>query len=429
MATASAERSPLVAAGRALRLAYVTAQFPFGVAETFLLPEVEALAERVDTLRLVPTRPPAAVEHDDLRRLVELSDRAPLLSGAVVAGAARELARQPARSARRVHALRRSRSVSVLAKNATVVPKALWLARLLRAHRIDHVHAHWGGTSSTLAMVAAGIADLPWSLTLHRWDIAEDNLLAAKLGSASFARTISEHGAKEIGARVPGARVDVLHLGVDTGDAPALDVAERIERKRRTGAPLRLLAVGDLVPVKGHDLLLELFALLRRRAPERNLRLDLVGIGPLRGALEAQAERLGVADRVGFLGLVSHDRLLRLMRNGHWELIVHPSVDLPDLHEGIPVVLMEAMSAGIPVVASRSGGVAELVRPGGGILVPERDAGLFASAIEALLDAPELAQEHAHGGRARVRSSFDADRIADELVARFVAASRPLAVR
>jgi colanic acid/amylovoran biosynthesis glycosyltransferase len=343
---------------------YVTSRFPFGDVEAFLLPEVESVAARVAALRVVPLRPSPHVAHDDARRVVAWSESEPLISPRVLRVAGTTLARKPGGVVREISRLRHSRSASMLTKNGAVVPKAIWLARRLLAQRVDHVHAHWGGTTSTLAMLAAELAGVPWSLTLHRWDIGEDNLLA-----------------------------------------------------------VRLVAVGDLVPVKGHDLLLETFTILRRNHPHRDVRLDIVGIGPLRRRLEQQAVDLGIADRVTFAGLLGHDRLLRLLHSGRWSAIVHPSLDRSDLHEGIPVVLMEAMSAGVPVVATRSGGVSELVRRGTGILVGDRDANVLAGAVETLLNDPDYADALGERGREHVARSFDAARIADELVARFAAAT------
>lgn len=424
-----ANAQPRVATGPSLRLAYITSRFPFGDVETFFLPEVEALEELVASLCIVPARAPASVGHDDALRMVGRSEREPLLSRRVLRDAALELARSPRRALRATLRLRASRSAAVLAKNLIVVPKALWLARLLRTRGIDHVHAHWGGSSSTLAMLAAEIADVPWSLTLHRWDIAENNLLATKLRSASFVRAISEHGARQIRSLVPGATVDVIHLGVETDGEAEPERGSPVDRRSDAAAPLRLLAVGDLVPVKDHDALLEAFSILRHRNPGCELRLDIAGDGPLRATLEAQAVDLGLAECVTFLGLVPHGQLLRLMRNGRWDAIVHTSLNRPDLHEGIPTALMEAMSAGLPAVAFRSGGVAELVRPGAGILVSDRDTGRFASAIEMLLRDPEHARELGERGRARVRAQFDARRIAAELTSRFAATSTAWATR
>jgi colanic acid/amylovoran biosynthesis glycosyltransferase len=413
--------SPDVEAGRPLRLAYVTSRFPFGLGETFLLPEVRALERRVGSLAVVPMRPVGGLVHADAAAVVDRTLREGLFSPRVVREAAVELGRNPGDAALAVHELAGSRSPRVLAKNTLVTVKALWLARLLRRLRVDHVHAHWGGASSTLAMLGAEAAGVPWSLTLHRWDIAEDNLLDRKLASAAFVRTISEHGAELVQERVPGALVDVIHMGVEL----APDGSERVSRSDGQADRFRLLAVGHLIPMKHHELLLESLGSLRARGSDGPpVTLDIAGEGPLRGRLEEQARRLGLGGNVRFLGLVEHTELLRRMRAREWDALVHPSAGGDGDAEGIPVALMEAMGAGLPVVACRSGGVAELVRPGAGLLVDKRDPVQLAAAIDQLRRDPAQARRLAAGGRERVLAEFEAGRVADELVRRFRASAR-----
>ena len=88
----------------------------------------------------------------------------------------------------------RSESTAVFVKNAVVLPKGLWLARLARRWHADHIHAHWGRTTATIGLVAAELTGIPWSLTLHRDDIAHPNLLSVKMRKAAFTRFISRSG-------------------------------------------------------------------------------------------------------------------------------------------------------------------------------------------------------------------------------------------
>lgn len=386
-----------------IRLAYVTAGFPFGPGEAFLAPEARALAGLLPRLWLVPTRPRGPVVHEDARPLLGLTLREGLVPRGAVAAA------RQARLAD-LAPLGGSRSARILAKNAAVAPKALWLARLLDRLGVEHVHAHWGGTSSTMAMLAARQAGIPWSLTLHRWDIGEDNLLAEKVASASFVRAISEFGAAQVRERVPGARVGVLHMGVELPDEPAPPCSGE--------ALLRLVAVGSLTPQKGQAALLD--AMAASAAP---VSLDLVGEGPLRRALTERVRALGLDRRVRLLGALPHATLLRRLRAGEWHAFVHSSPEGPGLSEGIPVSLMEAMAAGVPVAACASGGVAELVA-GAGILVPRHDAAELGGAIALLAHDPELTARLGAAGRRRVRASFDAAVVAARLAALVAGARR-----
>lgn len=399
---------------RSLRLAYVTSRFPFGPGEAFFVPELNALGCRVAGLWIVPMRPHGPVLHEDAEPLLDRTVSTGLGSRSVLAAATLHVAAHPGRTSVALSQVRRSRP-RVLAKNLAVVPKSLWLARALERLEVDHVHVQWGGASSTMGMLAAERAGVPWSLTLHRWDIDEDNLLADKLGSAAFVRVISEFGARQVRDLVPGARLDVLHLGVDVPPEP-------IEPRRRGSAePFRLLAVGSLTAVKGHSLLIDALA----RLAGTRVTLEIAGGGPLLEPLRARAAALGIAGRVRFLGVVPHVALLRRVRAGEWDALVHTSPEGPGLSEGIPVALMEAMAAGLPVIACPSGGVGELLRHGAGMLVPARPSA-FAAAIAELAGGGSLASELAAAGRQRILAEFDARSTAGLLLDR-IASSVPAA--
>jgi colanic acid/amylovoran biosynthesis glycosyltransferase len=388
-----------------MRLAYVTSRFPFGRGEAFLAPEIAALAGQVESLVVVPMRARGELLHADARVVLPSVEAASGLSWDVIRAAAKSAA-DPIRTRNVLRRLAASRSPRILAKNVVVAPKASWLAQRLRSERIDHVHVHWGGASSTMAMLAAESAGVPWSLTLHRWDIAEDNLLAAKVASATFTRVISRRGLGDVLKRVPGAQVDVIHMGVDIAETTVRDTA---------GGSFRIAAIGSLVPVKGHAVLLEALSTVP------TVELELVGDGPLRHELERQVTAAGLTGRVRFSGFMPHDVLISELRAGRWHAVVQPSIDDADLHEGIPVALMEAMSAQVPVVATRSGGTAELVEDAGLLVAPGDAAGL-AEAITELATSERRCAELARAGYERVRDEYDARTIAGLLVDRFTTA-------
>jgi colanic acid/amylovoran biosynthesis glycosyltransferase len=137
--------------------------------------------------------------------------------------------------------------------------------------------------------------------------------------------------------------------------------------------------------------------------------LDIAGDGPQRAFLEAKAVSLAVGDRVRFLGNQSQRQVRELLRNA--DVFVMGS-----FAEGLPVVLMEAMAAGVPVVATRIAGIPELVDDGqNGFLVPPGDPALAAVAVRQLLQDPELRNRFAIAGRAKVEREFDINREASWL--------------
>jgi colanic acid/amylovoran biosynthesis glycosyltransferase len=400
-----------------MRLLYVTSTFPYGEGEGFLVPEVAALGRLGHELTVAPLRRRRSVVHADAQRLPVRIEAEPLLSSRVLRAAAGELARSPGACARLLRELLGSRTPRILGKNLLAFPKALWLARRARELEVEHIHAHWAATTATLALVAGELTGIPWSFTAHRWDIAEDNLLALKVRRASYVRAINELGAREL-ARAGGdglRRPEVLHMGVEL---PAAAAARR-------GGPggFRILTAAFLYEVKGHLDLADALALLAERG--QAVHWDVAGNGPLRGALVERVGKLGLDGKVRLLGFVSHDALLDRLGRGEWDAVVLPSVETADgVREGIPVSLIEALARGVPVVATATGGIPELLDGGAGLLVPPRDPAALAAALERLQREPGLAEELARRGRERVERDFSAERVAAHLQDRFEAAAR-----
>jgi glycosyltransferase involved in cell wall biosynthesis len=171
----------------------------------------------------------------------------------------------------------------------------------------------------------------------------------------------------------------------------------------------RLLFVGRLVPVKDVPNLLAAVSLLRERG--RMVQLTLVGEGSLRSGLEIEARELGLGGRVTFTGHLAGDELARAYRD-------HDLFVLASTFDNFPNAVLEAMASRLPVVATRVGGIPEQVIEGEtGLLVPSRDPGRLARAIESLLDDPSTARAMGEAGRRRVVESFDWDHGIDRLAA------------
>jgi colanic acid/amylovoran biosynthesis glycosyltransferase len=401
-----------------MKLLYVTAGLPYGPGEAFIIGEVDELMRQGNELRILPTYGRGNVVHDDALALVALTEERRLFTVAIAAGATLAVARAPLRAASTILTIFRSRNLLIFAKNAAVVPKALWLARRLPRLGIDHLHAHWGGTSSTLAMLAAEASGVSWSMTLHRWDIAENNLLATKIARACFVRTISSSGWEEARRRTRAGRgtLTVLPMGVHIGPDPP---------EPRPAARGRLLLAANFVQVKGHHVALAAVATLRRRGV--HLRLDLAGVGPLLAETRELSRRLGLEDSVSFLGQLPHRELLRRLAAREWDVIVLSSIETADgEREGIPVILMEAMATGTPVVAPRVGAIPELLEGGAGLLVPPADPDGLADAVQRLLADGELRARVGAAGRRRVASSHSIASVAAALGERFRACARTL---
>ncbi len=392
-----------------MKLALVSAKFPFGGKEPYLHAELRALAPHFERIAVFPTSPSEReVGFSDVTAAVE---RRGLLGLDTLGDAVSALVTRPRQSIAAVAALLGGSARREIAlKNLAVVPLGLALGFRLRRDGFGHVHSYWLSTPASVAFLAARVAGIPWSSTGHLWDIYEDNALAVKLPDARFVRAISARGRRDLLA-TPGcaaAEVRVLHVGVDVPPAPPRP------RQPTAARPFALLCAANLVPKKGHADLLEALAELRDRGVA--LRCTIAGDGELRDALRAQAEVLGLGEVVVFRGHVAHAALLEEIRAGAYDAMALTSLELPGgLMEGIPVALMEAMALGLPVIATDTGSIGELVDDECGRLVDQRNVTAIASAVAELAAEPELRDRLARAAYDKVRAEFDVAHVAREL--------------
>ena len=260
------------------------------------------------------------------------------------------------------------------------------LRRVLAAgFRPDCVLSYWTYPDGDAALRVARRLGVPVALIVGGSDVLllpqqsprVRRLFTDVLRSVDEVQTVSEDlRQKVIGLGIDPGRVHLSYQGVDLALFAPGDAAEaRARLGLPTGGHL-LLWVGRMMPVKALDVLLAAMARL-----DGVTRLVLVGDGPLRKSLEAQAVGLGLGDRVTFAG----PRLQRELPDWYraCDLVV-----LPSHSEGIPNVLREAHACGRPFVATRVGGVAELADPATSRLVEPGDPGALAEAIRATLDDP-----------------------------------------
>ena len=374
----------------------------------------------------MPMYPRGSVLHAHAKPLLEYVCAQPLLSTPIVKGAAEAFVRAPHRTFRALSWLFRARSAKVILKNLVVYPKGLWLARLAREWKADHIHAHWAATTASMALVASEVSRVPWSFTAHSGDItdwsfsaalpgaAKNALLSLKAFRACFVRFISRSGLRKAGLTETGAspKVFVLHMGVELADLSA------VRHEDRRGRATVVCCPADFIPVKGHKYLINAVAILQERGLD--LELWLAGKGVLEEELREQREALNLSNRIIFLGMLPHQRLMELYRRGEVDIVALPSVDLGGgEYEGVPVSLIEAMSYRVPVVSTTTGGIPELLGGGAGVMVPPADPTALAEAIGRLIQDPELREQQGDAGRERVEESFSLEKVADELIARF----------
>jgi glycosyltransferase involved in cell wall biosynthesis len=280
---------------------------------------------------------------------------------------------------------RQWRAEAVIAFFTVPCGPAAWLLR--RTNKLPYIIALRGGdvpgfdplTMKTYHALAGGVIRRLWH--------DADAVVANSQGLADMAR-----------AHDPQQEVGVIPQGADVvGIAPKTIYAAR--------DPVALLTVGRLAKHKGLDVLL---AALAQMPPELRWALSIVGDGPEREALTSQAARLGLSPRVTFKGWARREDLPQIYREA--DVFV-----LPSREEGMANVLMEAMCAGLPAIATRIAGSSEAVLDGEtGLLVPTEDPAALARALETLIKDPDARERQGRAGRAHVESTYSWPVITDQ---------------
>jgi colanic acid/amylovoran biosynthesis glycosyltransferase len=400
-----------------MRIAFVVGEFP-ALTQTFILNQITGLLDRkheVDILATCP--PPSPLMHPEVTRYGLLARthyqnvprNLPLrfLKGAGLAVSG--LVRNVSVTTRSLNVFRYgplAASLALLYGTRALFPK--------RAY--DIVHCHFG----PYGLLAAGLRDLGVLegriiTTFHGYDITS---LPRRYGEGVYAflfghgelytanSSFTAERAKRLGC--PSDRIIRLPMGADLS---------RLPFKERHAGPadrVNIVTVGRLVEVKGIEFGIRAMAKVVAEFP--NLRYQIVGDGPLRRRLQQLTNHLGLGRQVEFLGRLTSNQVVALYATAHIFLL--PSIVARDgAEEGQGLVLGEAQASGLPVIASRVGGISEAVEEGASaVLVPPGDAEALAEGLRVLLRHPEQWGSMGRAGRRHVETHYDIEKLNDELV-------------
>ncbi len=384
------------------RIAYLTGDYP-KVSHTFILREVDSL--RVHGLQVIT----CSIRKPQVSQLKGEEERNARAETFYVIAAARNplrvlaahaslLLRAPGRWFSSLALALRSRppGLKALLWQIFYFVEAGVLAQHLRAQGVGHLHNHFGNSSCTVAMLTSTLSGIPFSFTEHGPAIffeAERWALDEKIARARFVIAISHFCRSQLmlfSNPRDWQKISIVHCGVQT---------EAYGRTARGAFGKRVIFVGRLDPVKGASLLIEAMA---RVVPDHaDARLTVVGDGPARALAESKVAQLNLGHVVSFAGFQSQGAVAALLDQS--DMLV-----LPSFAEGVPVVLMEAMASRIPVIATRVGGVPELVVDGVvGYTVAPGDVAMLADRISLLMSAPQDAAMMGQAGQALVESDFN----------------------
>ncbi|WP_185985074.1 glycosyltransferase [Aureimonas mangrovi] len=406
------ETDPGGGARPARRLPVVVKGYP-RLSETFIAQEILALEQAGFEIDIWSLREPTDTDRHELHRRIRASVRylpeylyraprrvlAGLLQarrlpgfGAFLHTALRDLRRDPS-----PNRLRRIGQAAVLARELDP--------------ELAHIHVHFLHTPGSVARYAALLRQGTFSFSAHAKDIwtTPEWERREKIADSGWGVTCTKQGYEELRRLSPSgepARVQLAYHGLDLRRFPA----PPLRSARRDGTdpldPVRIVSVGRMVAKKGFADILEA---LSRLPADQHWRFVHVGSGELKDELKAQAERLGLADRIEWRGSQPQDEVVAALSEADLFVLACREGDKGD-RDGLPNVLMEAASQELALVSTNYAGVPEFIRDGqNGRLVPPADASALAQALEALIADPAARERLGEAAFRRLRDEFSLD--------------------
>ena len=295
-------------------------------------------------------------------------------------------------------------SFKFLIRSVFLFPLAVWMAGKMKKSGVTHIHAHYATHPALVAWVIKKINGTRFGITVHAHDIFVDKcMLGVKLKDADYIVAISKYNKKFLvdllGSWV-GEKTYVIHCGI----IPDNYCNENIETKIADDS-FQIISIGSLQLYKGFSYLLDACKILKDK--KFDFRCWIIGGGELFDDLKMSIAKFGLSDNVELLGPQTQGDIASILKKGN--CYVQPSIITPSgKMEGIPVSIMEAMAATLPVVATNISGIPELVRDREtGILIPPEDAQAIAEAIFELYSNPHKAAEFSQNGKRLVQQEFE----------------------
>jgi colanic acid/amylovoran biosynthesis glycosyltransferase len=286
------------------------------------------------------------------------------------------------------------------------------LSEIITKSRCRHLHSQFAHIPTDIAMYASRLSGIPFSFTSHANDIFERGwLLREKVERARFSITISQYNRDFLLKKgAPKEKIHVIHCGVNTASFTG-------KRQKSIHRIPRIGTLGRMVEKKGFDDLIQACDILKRQG--ETFHLEIVGDGPLCEELKRLVLSHNLSGEVSFKGLLPHGRVPTWLREQ--DIFVLPcKKDKKGDMDGIPVVLMEAMALGVPVISTKISGIPELIEDGkSGLLVDPNSENSLANSIKRLLADTDLRNHIIHNGIHKLLSEFDQARNIKKIISLF----------
>ncbi len=390
-----------------MKTAYVLKVYP-RFSETFIVTEILAREAHGDELAIYALRPTTDARfHPEIARVRALVGWVP----------------RPAKASELWPMLAEALSHSVIGPRlselapvlatlpADEVAQGVWLAQAVLRDGIDHIHAHFASLAGRMAWVASQLTGIPFTVTTHAKDIFHESVdrgwLRRICGDAARVIAISKFNEIFLAEVLAGtgANISLQYNALELERFPYRDPIQ-------PSMPLRIATVGRLVPKKGFGDLIDAVARL-----DFPVEVDIAGGGELESELQAQIDRLGLADRVRLVGPLTQAEVTELITRAH--VFAAPCIPAADGNaDGLPTVVLEAMALGTPVVATAVTGLPEVVRPEEtGVLLEPGDVTALAAALTAIARGEIPVTTLARRARSLIETTFNSRRQAATLSA------------
>ena len=386
-----------------MRIAYLINCYP-ATSHSFIRREIEAVEHAGFPVTRFSVRPADTSSLPDGRDRAEIDKTEVLLGMGVArlaAAALQTVARSPRNSFAGIRIALSSMDWTIMGivRRMAYFAEAAALAKLMRSKQIDHLHAHFGTNPAMVARIASKLSSIPYSFTVHgpdEFDAPRGLDLRGKIADSAFCVAISSFGRSQLmrwSAYTDWHKIEVVRCGVDANFLATRELPSVPDEPN-------FCAVARLGAQKGVPLLIEAAGRLKRAG--KKFHLSIVGDGEMRPEIEAMIQRLNLDGVVELVGWASSDVVIE-------RLLAARALVLPSFAEGLPVVIMEALALGRPVIVTAIAGTPELVDAQCGWLISAGSIDALVKAMESAIEAPvERLAEMGAVGRDRVAQQHDA---------------------
>lgn len=399
------------------KIVFITSHFPFGKYEIWAANEINSLLELGNEIIIIPRTGKGKVINKDSTKFIPRLIDLPFFNWSIFIFLLSTILIKPYQFLKLlIKIIKQSNTTIDFAKGIIILPKSLYLVKILKNLKIDHIHSFSTTSTAVMAFILSSNLKVPWSYTLHSSSILNSNYKKSLMfhsRSATICRTISQITATDLSRFIGPSlskKVATIHLGVKINN---------FKKQRSKCSDTFIIATpAELKEHKGHVYALEAAKILIDLGIT-NFKWFFYGSGPLLNQLKKKVKELNLMNNCYFSGIVDHNELLNKYKDNKVDIVVSCSISILNIFEGIPVSLMEAMSYEIPVIATDCGSTRELVDGQSGILINQNDSVGLKNAIFKLMHEPEYRKKIAKDGRNKIKQDFDTLKNANDLIKLF----------